>query len=211
MTESLRRWLGGVRLSPAVVALLVADMIASCSVLAPRPDPSRFFVLAPLPQAPSPATGTRVSSLGVGPIVLPRYLDRPEIVTRVGPNEVKPAVFDYWAGSLSNQFQSVLAQNLQTLVHPDRVQMYPWYSGTAPELVAEVDVQRFEPSSDGRAELVARWRVRKGSALGTLRAGESTLTRPLSGSDADAVAQALSGLLDDFSRELAEAILAARA
>jgi len=211
MTESLRRWLRGVELSPAVGALLVAALIASCSVLAPRPDPSRFFVLAPLPEAPSPATGPRVSSLGVGPIVLPRYLDRPEIVTRVGTNEVKPAVFDYWAGSLSNQFQSVLAQNLQTLVHPDRVQTYPWYSGAAPELVVEVDVQRFEPSSDGRAELVARWRVRKGSALGNLRAGESTLTRPLSGSDADAVAQALSGLLDDFSRELAEAILAARA
>jgi uncharacterized lipoprotein YmbA len=192
-------------------ALLVAATIASCSVLTPRPDPSRFFVLASLPDSASPATGEHVSSLGVGPILLPRYLDRPEIVTRVGPNEVKPAVFDYWAGSLSHQFQTVLTQNLQTLVHPDRVQTYPWYAGAAPELVVEVDVQRFEPSSDGRAELVARWRVRKGSALATLRAGESSLTCTLSGTNSEAAAVALSGLLDDFSRELAEAILAVRA
>jgi len=210
MTESLRRWLRGVELLPAIRALLVAAMIASCSVLTPRPDPSRFFVLTPLPDAPS-TPETHVGSLGVGPILLPRYLDRPEIVTRVGPNEVKPAVFDYWAGSLSHQFQTVLAQNLQTLVHADRVQSYPWYAGAAPELVVEVDVQRFEPSSDGRVDLAARWRIRKGSALVTLRAGESSLTRPLGSADAEAAAVALSGLLDDFSRELAEAIRAARA
>jgi uncharacterized lipoprotein YmbA len=211
VSESLRRCLRGAALLPAAGALLVAATIASCSVITPRADPSRFFVLAPLPDAASPAIGNHVSSLGVGPILLPRYLDRPEIVTRVGPNEVKPAVFDYWAGSLLHQFQTVLTQNLQTLVHADRVQTYPWYAGAAPELVVEVDVQRFEPSSDGRAELAARWRVRKGSALGTLRAGESSLTRPLNGREPEAAAVALSGLLDDFSRELAEAILAARA
>jgi uncharacterized lipoprotein YmbA len=211
MTESLRRWLRGLAFLPAVGALLVAAAIASCSVLTPRPDPSRFFVLAPLPEAASPATGNHVSSLGVGPILLPRYLDRGEIVTRVGPNEVKPAVFDYWAGSLSHQFQTVLTQNLQTLVHADRVQTYPWYAGAAPEFVVEVDVQRFEPSSDGRAELAARWRLRKGSALATLRAGESSLTHPLNSLEPQAAAVALSGLLDDFSRELAEAILATRA
>jgi uncharacterized lipoprotein YmbA len=210
MTEPLRKWFRGVRLLLAVRALFVAATIASCSVLTPRPDPSRFFVLAPLPDTASPATGQHLSSLGVGPILLPRYLDRPEIVTRVATNEVKPAVFDYWAGSLSHQFQTVLTQNLQILVQPDRVQTYPWYAGAAPELVVEVDVQRFEPSSDGRAELAARWRVRKGSALGTLRAGESSLTRPLGGADADAAAEALSSLLDDFSRELAKAILEVR-
>jgi uncharacterized lipoprotein YmbA len=133
------------------------------------------------------------------------------MVTRVGPNEVKPAVFDYWGGSLSRQFETVLAQNLQTLVQADRIQMYPWYAGAAPDLVVEVDVQRFEPSSDGRVELVARWRVRKGSGLGTLRAGESTLTRSVSGGDPEAAAVALSELLGDFSRELAQAILAFRA
>ena len=180
-------------------------------MFAPRPDPSRFFVLTGLPDAaPSPG-GERVASLGVGPVRLPRYLDRLEMVTRVGPNEVKPAVFDYWGGSLSRQFETVLAQNLHTLVGAERVQIFPWFGGAAPNLVVEVDVQRFEPSSDGRAELVARWRVRKGSQLETLRAGESTLSRSAEGADAEAAAAALSGLLEDFSRELAQAILAVAA
>jgi uncharacterized protein len=210
MTESLRRWPQGAAFVPAACALFLAATIAACTVLAPRPDPSRFFVLTPIPDAASPTTGQHLGSLGVGPIALPRYLDRPEIVTRVAPSEVKPAVFDYWAGSLSHQFQTVLSQNLQALVHPERIQIYPWYSGAAPDLVVEADVQRFEPSTDGRAELVARWRIRKGSALTTLRNGESHLSRALSGTDAEGVAVTLSGLLEDFSRELAEAILAVR-
>jgi uncharacterized protein len=211
VNESPRRRPSGVSRLLGVCALAISVTAASCTVLAPRPDPSRFFVLIPIPDEPSPTTGQHMGSLGVGPIALPRYLDRPEIVTRVAPSEVKPAVFDYWAGSLSHQFQTVLAENLQALVHPDRIQVYPWYAGAAPDLVVEAEVQRFEPSTDGRAELVARWRIRKGSALTTLRSGESHLSRPLSSTDAEVVAAALSGLLDDFSRELADAILAARA
>jgi uncharacterized protein len=208
---SPRRRPRGVRRLLGVCVLAISVTSASCTVLAPRADPSRFFVLTPLADAAPSSGGERVASLGLGPIHLPRYLDRPEIVTRVGPNEVKPALFDYWGGSLRRQFETVLAQNLQTLVHADRIQLYPWYAGAAPTLVVEVDVQRFEPSSDGRVELAARWRVRKGSGLDTLRAGESTFSRPLSGGDSEAAAVALSGLLEDFSRELAEVILAVRA
>jgi uncharacterized protein len=180
-------------------------------VFAPRADPSRFFVLTPLLDAASPSREAHVASLGVGPVRLPRYLDRPEVVVRVGANEVKPAVFEYWAGSLLRQFEGVLAQNLQMLVGADQVQIYPWYADAAPDLAVEVDVQRFEPTSDGRVELVARWRIRKGSGGEALRAGESTLSRPAGGIDSGGAAAALSGLLDDFSRELAQAILAARA
>jgi uncharacterized protein len=184
--------------------------IAACTVLAPRPDPSRFFVLTPLSDSAPAAPGGHVGSLGLGPVHLPRYLDRPEMVTRIEANEVRPAVFDFWAGSLSRQFESVLAQNLQTLVNPERIQLYPWWGGRAPELVVEVDVNRFEPSADGRAELVVRWRVRRGSALDTLRAGDSTFTSAATTGDPQATAMVLSGLLGDFSRELAQAILAAR-
>jgi uncharacterized protein len=207
---SPRRRLCGARLLSSACALIISTTIAACTVLAPRPDPSRFFVLTPLSD-PAPAVpGEHVGSLGVGPVRLPGYLDRPEMVTRVEPNEVRPAVFDFWAGSLSRQFEMILAQNLQTLVHADRVQLYPWWGGKAPELVVEVDVDRFEPSADGRAELVARWRIRKGSALDTLRAGDSTFTTTTTGGDPQATATALSGLLGDFSRELAQAILAVR-
>jgi uncharacterized protein len=193
-----------------VCTLAISSMLVGCTVLAPRPDPSRFFVLSPLGAAAQPGA-SQAASLGVGPIRFPHYLDRPEVVTRVGPNEVRPAEFDYWAGSLSRQFETVLAENLQTLVGAERVQIYPWYAKAAPDLAVEVEVIRFEASSNDRVELAARWRIRKGSQLEALRTGESALSGAAGAGGPGAAAEALSGLLGDFSRELAQAILAARA
>lgn len=175
----------------------------------PRPDPSRFFVLTALGDAPAVDTA-RMPSLGVGPVTFPRYLDRAEMVTRVGANEVRPAAFDFWAGSLPRQFEGVLAQNLQMLLGVDRMEIYPWYAGMTPPLVVEADVQRFEASSAGSVQLLVRWRIRKGSQSEVLRSGESSMSHPVGGSDPGSAAAALSGLLADFSRELAAAIRAAK-
>jgi uncharacterized protein len=180
-------------------------LLAACNVrvLEPRPDPSRFFTLTP-GAAPSGATGALAGQvLGVGPITFPHYLDRPELVTRIGPNEVRHAASDYWAGSLAEQFLATLKQNLQALLAPSAISLYPWYPASQPDVAVEVDLQRFERASDGGAHLVARWRLRRGGRI--VHAAESNAERP-SGEDPGAAAAALSELLDAFSREIADAV-----
>ncbi len=190
-----------------LAACTVACAAAACgwTPFTPHPDPSRFFVLTPLSGVPV-VDAARLPALGVGPVSFPHYLDRPEIVTRVSSNEVKPAAFDYWAGSLPRQFVGVLAQNLQMLLGVDRMEIHPWYAASAPPLIVEADVQRFEPSASGEVQLVVIWRIRKGSRSEVLRSGESSLSHRSAGPDAGSAAEALSGLLGEFSRELAQAI-----
>jgi uncharacterized lipoprotein YmbA len=178
-------------------------ILTACSVLAPRPDPSRFFTLTPILEAPSASAALRGRALGIGPITLPPYLDRPELVIRVGPNEVRNSQFDYWAGSLKKQFESTLAHNLQILLSPSSIVFHPWFVATQPDVVVEVDVLEFERGPDGQAHLAARWRVRKGAQV--VRAAESRLAEPTAEEPASMVA-ALSKLLDRFSREIAEAV-----
>ena len=182
-------------------------LVSGCSVLAPRPDPSRFFTLTPLGE-PGPNPGALAGHvLGIGPITFPPYLDRPELVTRVGPNEVRSAAFDYWAGSLTKQFEATLSHDLQALLGPSSVQTYPWYAGGQPDLVVEVDVVQFERAIDGQAHLQARWRLRNGKSGAVLRAGESNLAHQAA-QDAGSTVAALSELLGQFSRELADAVRA---
>jgi uncharacterized protein len=184
---------------------LVLFLVVSCSVLSPRPDPSRFFTLTPIgePGANPGMLAGRV--LGIGPVTFPPYLDRPELITRVGPNEVRSAAFDYWAGSLAKQFETTLSHDLQTQLGPSSVSTYPWYAGAQPDLVVEVDVLQFERAVDGQAHLQARWRLRKGKSGEVLRAGESNLAHPAA-PDAGSTVAALSELLGKFSRELADAV-----
>jgi hypothetical protein len=187
------------------VLVVTASLLAACALFSPHPDPSRFFVLTPLTDDGAVAT-PHGPSLGIGPVTFPRYLDRSEMVARVGPNEVRPASFDYWAGSLPRQFEAALSQNLQRLTAADSVHLYPWYPGSKPDLVVEVDVRGFERDSDGLAHLSARWRIRRGTGGEIVRSGDSTLARPAGDPDPGSTAAALSGVLGDFSREVAQAV-----
>jgi uncharacterized protein len=187
-----------------LAALCALSTIAACGpILAPRPDPSRFFTLTPIADAGSTPGKLAGRTLGIGPLTLPQYLDRPELVWRVGSNEIRQASFEYWAGSLQKQFTTTLAQNLQVLLEPSQIVLHPWYMGTPPDVAVEIDVVRFELASDGAAHLVARWRLRKGTIV--THAGESKLDRPVAGDTASTVA-ALSELVGDLSREIANAI-----
>ena len=187
----------------ALLALVLAATSA-CGVLAPRADPSRFYVLDPLPAA-SAVTPPRLV-LGIGPVAFPRYLERPEVVTRVSATEVHPAVFDLWAASLRAQFEQVLGENLLRLGAADRLMRFPWFPGTVPDLAVAVDVLRFENDAERPATVDARWRIRDLHAGKLLRAGESSLSEPANGSGTAAAVDALSRALGAMSREIAAAL-----
>jgi hypothetical protein len=81
--------------------------------------PSRFYVLAPLeaPEAePQLAPGERCLAIGIGPVEIPAYLDRPQIVTRLSNNELNLAEFDKWAEPLRDNLIRVLAENISSLL-----------------------------------------------------------------------------------------------
>src|SRR4029077_20912698 len=62
--------------------------------------PTRFYMLSTV----APAAGTSVASSGdsrviaVGPVSIPDYVDRPQIVLRENANQVQISSFDNWAG-----------------------------------------------------------------------------------------------------------------
>jgi uncharacterized lipoprotein YmbA len=185
-----------------MLSALVA-FVACSPILAPRPDLSRYFTLTPIADAGSASAKLAGRTLGIGPVTLPQYLDRPELVWRVGPNEVRQAKSEFWAGSLAKQFSATLTENLRALLGPSEIVSYPWYPGTRLDVVVEVDVVRFELANDGAAHLVARWRLRKGTNVA--RAEESSFDRPVTG-DTGATVAALSELLGDLSRAIADAV-----
>jgi hypothetical protein len=199
MTGTLNR-----RARPLLAGLLV--LAAACGVISPRPDPTRFYVLAPLTDAGDAPAGTRV--LGLGPITLPRYLERPELVTRASPTEIRVATFDRWAEPLRTDFERTLAQNLTALTGIARVAPFPWFRGVPLDVVVEVDVLRFEPDLEGTAHLDARWRVRNPHSGALVRTADSTLREPANAKGTDAAVDAMSRALGALSREIAAAVTA---
>lgn len=187
---------------PAALAV-----VAGCVSLEPRPDPTRYYVLEPEASPPA-STRPAVPVLGVGPVRLPAYLDRPELVTRAGPARLEIATVERWAAPLDVLFARALAENLRAAVPAGEVVGEPWPVGAAPEWTVSVDVLRFEGEPDGTAVLEARWLVRRGGALADQ--GSTIARERRASSDTAGTVVALSRTLGALARDVAAAVDARR-
>ena len=171
-------------------------------------QPTRFYTLSPLAASSRGASPTTMPELtvGVGPVTLPPYLDRPQLVTRAGGNRMVLADFDSWVEPLQGMFTRVLGENLALLLGTDDVLMLPQRRDVALDRQVEVDVTRFDVDDAGNAVLDARWWVdgRGGDKL--LRSGRSTISEPAAVGDYTSAAAALSRALGAMSEEIAQSI-----
>jgi uncharacterized lipoprotein YmbA len=76
--------------------------------------------------------GHQKLSIGVGPVEIPKILDRPQIVIRSGPNKVNVHEYHRWAASLDIIFSRVLTENLSLLLDTDQAALYPWQTDFKP-------------------------------------------------------------------------------
>jgi uncharacterized lipoprotein YmbA len=189
-------------LTSAVLAALVA--LAGCA----DSQPTRFYTLSALENAPGGTSRAALPDLtvGIGPVTLPPYLDRPQLVTRAGGNRMVLADFDSWAEPLQDVFARVLAENLALLLGTDDVLMLPQRRLVNLDYQVEVDVTRFDVDASGEAVLDARWWVLDEDGEKQLRSGRSTISEPAAVGDYTSAAAALSRALGAMSEEIAQAI-----
>jgi uncharacterized lipoprotein YmbA len=191
-----------------LICLLVCFVPAGCSFLDPKPDPSRFFSLTPLPrtgQRAQDAAGANALALGIGPIKFPGYLDRQQLVTRISQNRFAVAENDRWAEPLEENFSRVLSQNLSILLQTDRIVAHPWQRSQQPTYQVQVEVLRFEPNAEQVVELWARWTILD-DAKKPIGMKESFLTQPTRDKSTEASVAAMSEVVGSLSHEIAASI-----
>jgi uncharacterized lipoprotein YmbA len=155
--------------------------------------------------APTATQGTPVPvAIGIGPIALPGYLDRPQVVVRVGPNELSLSESDRWAEPLAENVARTLEENLAGLLPGSSFVDYPWFAAEAPDFALSLDVRHFEADAGGTAVLDATWQLRRdGAAI----AGRSVrIEEEAEGPTRGAAVAAQSRALAALSQEIAGAV-----
>ncbi|HEX7629323.1 MAG TPA: PqiC family protein, partial [Candidatus Methylomirabilis sp.] len=156
-------------------------------------------------EAPAPDSSQAGLALGVGPVRLPAYLDRPQLVTRTGRDALNLAEFDLWAEPLKAGVPRVLGNNLAALLGTNRVTAFPWGRSHAVQYQIAVDVTRFEGAAGGDVVLGARWRI-LGHDGAELAAKQATITEATGAAGSDALVAAMNRALGALSRDLAAAL-----
>jgi uncharacterized lipoprotein YmbA len=193
-----------------LAGLALALAVSGCVSLKRTPE-ARFFVLRSLaepPAAPAAPAGFRL--VGLLPVRIPGYIDRPQLVTWTTPGELRIDEFLRWAEPLDAAITRTLAENLDTLLPETHVIRAPWASGVKPRARVRVVLVQFGPQADGVVRLIGRFAV--------LPPGEEKpiLVKPVSlrrgplghASDPGLGVEAMSELLDDLALEIAGALRA---
>ncbi|HXJ37615.1 MAG TPA: PqiC family protein [Candidatus Eisenbacteria bacterium] len=163
---------------------------------------SRFYTLA---ATATPDAGRDAGyTVAVGPISIPAYADRPELVVQVAPHQVKVEEYDRWAAPLEDDIARVVAGDLQALLGTPRVAVGPMVS-FVPAYRVTIDVQRFESTPGDSAVVEAVWVVEKRGTSDTL-SGRTIAHEAVDGKTYGALAAAHSRAVETMSRDIAEAI-----
>ena len=191
-------------------AALLPLLAAACSPLNPRPDPTVFLVLSSMETAaPAAAPALAGMNIGVGPVTLPAYLQRPQLVARVDQTQVRVNEYARWSAPLTALFSEAVAEHLMTTLRPRAVSAYPWPLNDRPMLSVRIAVQQFETVLPDSAVLRARWELvdRNGNPVAPARVSEHRTASPLDPNEAPV---ALSRLVGMLASDIAAALRAVR-
>ena len=199
MKNTPGRWMG------LLLVVLVCVLLPAGCV---RTQQVRYYQLSAQEAAPNTPASAEAGRMviGIGPVRLPEYLDRPQLVTRLTPNRLQLADSHRWAEPLSENIPRVLGENLTALLGTDRILLHPWPSSSTADYQLLIEVLHFENESDGSARLVARWSVKGKDGGVVLSERRSSHLVPATSQGQEGEVAALNGALGSFSREIAQAL-----
>ena len=194
----------GKRLNLWALVSILALLAAGCAT-----SPSaRFYILSGIEgmeKAP-PAAMEKEATIGVGPVSIPDILDRPQLVTLSGANEVSIAEFDRWSGSYRNEIARVLTENLSVLLPSQRVVSYAWGRRISLDRRITVDIIRLDGALGETVFLKANWALLGENGAKTLLVRRVDISEPVNGGGYAGYVAALSRALAKLSREIAMAV-----
>ena len=154
---------------------------------------------------PAPV-GTTGLSVGIGPVTLPGYLDRAELVFQSTTNEFQVPLDAHWTGTLKDNISNVLAANVGNRLRSGNVVSFPWNPILKLRYTVAVDVNRFQAVSGKGAILEVSWRVLGGGEGQLISRHNARYEEPVQGDGYDPVVAAESRLLARLADDIAASL-----
>lgn len=156
-----------------------------------------------------PETGphNKILALGIGPIQLPESLSRPQIASRLDNQRLTYSDYNRWSGSLSDDFASVLMENLAAyLPEQTPTALFPWAKHFKPSHRLVVTISQFDGQLGGEIILITRWAITNSEGKEPLITRKSTIRVKANGDQYQDLVSAQSQAVAEFASEIATAL-----
>ncbi len=184
------------RFSVVALMLLLAAGCAGTSA------PTNFYVLESVSTAPT-LTALPELSLGLGPVLLPDTLDRPQIVTRKAAYSLELAELHHWAGDLKANLGRLMGRRLMELLGTERISLYPWPRHQQLDYQVRIDVLRFDGQLGSEAHLSGTWALLDGAGRRELHLQAFSLQEPTAAPEYRDLVAAMSTVASRLAEQIA--------
>ena len=189
------------------VSVCAAVLLAGCSGMGgSKQEDTTFYSLAASSDLTPIATAGQPKIVGVGPVYLPDYLSRPQIVTFTSTYELSLSEFHRWGGTLDSDMTRILTQNLSVLLPGLRIVSLPVRVTAEPDMQVVLQVLSFERIANGSVVMVVSWGVLGEDGRKALALRQTTFRVEPADASYEATVAAMSEAMTALSIELADEI-----
>lgn len=179
--------------------LFLALLLTACSS-----TPMQFYMLSAETGAPPSVTALPAGTvLGLGPIHLPAYLDRPQLVTALSEHQYQLDEHSRWAERLDENIARALGLSLAKQLGIEQVVRYPWAPRQRVGYQISIDILELHQTATGQSRLSVQWQLKQADQAVIGRHFECN---EAAGKGVEASVAAQSRCLTRFSVELADAV-----
>ncbi len=140
-----------------IISTIILCVVASSCSIVGTSRPSQFYALdAVTTQKSNQENNLR---LGVGPILIPGYINRPQMATKSASAELTYAEFARWAEPMDEMFTRTLTQNITINTGSNSIISYPWSSSANLNNELTAKIIKFENNTSGDALLIIQWQL----------------------------------------------------
>ncbi len=183
------------------LCVVMSLLIGACG----SSPPVRYFAFSPMDSVQRQVPDDAVT-LGVGPIRMPEYLNRSQLVTRGSGAELEVDDFSRWAEPLTDALHRVVSTDVDNMMSGVMVIAFPWEAVVHNDVDYRLlgEVTRFDADRSGRVVLDIQWTIYDVSAevVTVPPRRRSYETRAARSDDPANIASAMNDALAMFSRDV---------
>ncbi|MBL4774440.1 MAG: membrane integrity-associated transporter subunit PqiC [Mariprofundus sp.] len=183
------------------LSLLLLLFVSSCST-----PVSQYYVLNTIAMNASDSAHVQQNNalqISIRQLEIPRYLDRPRIVTRDADNHLRISEYHQWGGRLRDDLSRTLSDNLAQYLGSVGVRTAPFQGSMQADISLFIDIRQFELLADGRVHLKVRWHVQRRTEEMLSYFDHIIADTDVGERDFAAIAASMSHVLAEFSKRIA--------
>ncbi len=181
--------------------------LSGCISMSSSPTP-RFYMLhvGHKNQANKKINIVSNQFIGVGPVKIPEYLNRPQIVTQSKEKMLNFAQFDRWGEPLDLGMVRLIGEDLSVIFPGAKFTLHPWNLSIPVKYQVVVEIVQLDSELDKDLFLAAQWLVVDVQNMKTMIIKKSELRQPIIPHTYSGLVKTLSMACASLSNEIAEAL-----